>query len=70
MTGQTTQSDSRLATAQDLEMATGVSAATWYGWAAEGRVPHYRFESAVRFDLEEVLTWARREIGALGKSAR
>ena len=51
----------QFATAQDLAELTGIAAKTWYDWAASDRVPHYRFGSAVRFDVDEVVAWARRQ---------
>ena len=32
---------------------------TVYRWAREGRIPSYEFESLRRFDLDEVVAWAR-----------
>jgi excisionase family DNA binding protein len=48
----------------------GIGASTLYRLAAEHRVPHYRIAGAVRFDVAELVAWARSEQGTLLPNGR
>ncbi|MGH7540180.1 MAG: helix-turn-helix domain-containing protein [Gemmatimonadota bacterium] len=50
----------RLVKADEAAPVLGISRSTLLAYAAAGKVAHYRFGHAVRFDLAELLESARR----------
>lgn len=53
-----------LLTAEEVSRQVGVSTSFLYTLAREGKLPHHRFGSLVRFVLEEVLAATRVEAQA------
>lgn len=52
---------SALVDAGTVAAATKVSKGFIYRGAVAGKIPHYRAGRALRFDLDEVLAWMRRQ---------
>jgi excisionase family DNA binding protein len=48
-----------LQTAQQLGDYLGMSPKTLFGWSKQGRIPHIKMGSALRFDPKAIAAWLR-----------
>jgi excisionase family DNA binding protein len=56
--------------APELARILGMGHSAIYDLAGEGRIPHYRIGTSLRFDPMKIAAWLReREIGAVRKTA-
>jgi len=49
-----------LTKAGEAAKKVGMSKSKLYRAAAAGKIPHYRFDGALRFDVEELRQWMKR----------
>lgn len=56
-------------TAKDLSQAFKTATSTIYQWVHEGRIPHVRLGTCVRFRPKEVQVWLERQ-GKTGRLTR
>ena len=58
---------------KQLSERLSVKVKTIYGWVRDGRIPCYKLEGLLRFNVSEIEEWAekrRRDVGSIKKHER